>query len=53
MTVLIDKNININRALDSSIKQLKERGYVVSGDKLVFVVGIPMDKREAVNTVHI
>lgn len=49
----IDKNININRAIDLSIEALKTNDLVASGDKLVFVVGIPMNKREAVNSIHI
>lgn len=49
----IDKNIDINKAIEISIEMLKNNGMVSSGEKLVFVVGIPMNKREAVNSIHI
>lgn len=49
----IAKDIDINNATVAAMRTLKSKGYIKKGDKLVFVVGIPMNKREAVNTVHI
>jgi pyruvate kinase len=50
---VIDKNININKAIEKSIDTLKRHKVVSQGDRLIFVVGIPMNKREAVNSMHI
>ena len=49
----INKNIEINNAILVAIRSLKEKAYIKTGDKLVFVVGIPMNKREAVNSIHV
>ena len=49
----IDDDININKAIDIAINILKANSRIKTGDKLVFVVGIPMSKREAVNTIHV
>lgn len=49
----IDKDININKAIDQALETLKKNRLVQTGDKLIFVVGIPMNKREAVNSIHI
>jgi pyruvate kinase len=49
----IDEDIGINMAIDKSIETLKRHEVVAPGDRLIFVVGIPMNRREAVNSVHI
>ena len=49
----VDRKIDVNEATDLALKTLTDQGLVQKGDKLVFVVGIPMEKREPVNTIHI
>jgi pyruvate kinase len=49
----IDKKINIHEAIDHAFDTLKKERLIKRGDKLVFVAGIPMIKREAVNTINI
>jgi pyruvate kinase len=49
----IDKKIDIREAMAQAIEILKKNELVKSGDRLVYVGGIPMDKREPVNTINI
>lgn len=49
----IDKKIDIRLAMDKAIDVLKHNGLVKSGERVVYVVGIPMNKREPVNTINI
>ena len=49
----VDSKIDVNEATDHAIEALTNQNLVQKGDKLVFVVGIPMKKREPVNTIHI
>ena len=49
----IGENIDINDAIDQASEMLRKKGLVNKGDKLVFVAGIPMPKREPVNMVKI
>ena len=49
----IEKKINIREAMDQAIEILIKNGLVKGGDRLVYVGGIPMDKREPVNTINI
>lgn len=49
----VSKNVNINDAIDQATEILRKRGLVNEGDKLVYVGGIPMQKREPVNMVKI
>ena len=49
----IEKNIDVRHAMDHSIDILKQHKLVHPGDRLVYVVGIPMNKREPVNTINI
>jgi pyruvate kinase len=53
VTFPVDKKININEAVDYTLKTLKNHGLVKAGEKLVYVAGIPMKDREPVNTIHI
>ena len=45
--------VNVNDAIDQATDMLRKKGLVNKGDKLVFVAGIPMPKREPVNMVKI
>lgn len=49
----IDKKIDIHDAIDHALNTLKKERFIKIGDKLVFVAGIPMIKREAVNSISI
>ncbi len=49
----IDRKVNINDATDHAIAVLKQEKLISDGDKLVFVGGIPMAKREQVNMVKV
>ena len=49
----IGENIDINDAIYQATEILRKKGLVNKGDKLVFVGGIPMHKREPVNMVKI
>lgn len=49
----MNKNVNINDAIDQTTEILRKKGLVNKGDKLVFVGGIPMHKREPVNMIKI
>ncbi len=49
----VDRKIDINEAISQAIEILTEHGLVKKGDRLVYVGGIPMKKREPVNTINI
>jgi pyruvate kinase len=49
----VDKKIDINEAISQAIEILKKHGLAKNGDRLVYVGGIPMKKREPVNTINI
>ncbi len=49
----IDKKIDIHDAINHSMESLKKARFIKPGDKLVYVAGIPMIRREAVNTISI
>lgn len=49
----IGENVSINEAIRQATEILKKMGMVMEGDKLVFVGGIPMKSREAVNMLKI
>jgi len=49
----VNKKIDINEAISQAIEILKKHGLVKRGDRLVYVGGIPMKKREPVNTINI
>ena len=49
----VDKKIDINEAISQAIEILKKHRLVKKGDRLVYVGGIPMKKREPVNTINI
>lgn len=49
----VDRKIDINEAISQAIEILKKHGLVKTGDRLVYVGGIPMEKREPVNTMNI
>jgi len=49
----IDENINIDQAIAKSTTMLKHHDLIHAGDRLVYVVGIPMKEREAVNSIYI
>ena len=49
----VDRKIDINEAISQAIEILTEHSLVKKGDRLVYVGGIPMKKREPVNTINI
>jgi len=49
----VDQKININEAISQAVEILKDHALVKTGDRLVYVGGIPMKKREPVNTMNI
>jgi len=49
----VDEKINIIEAIDITIEILTKHQLIKKGDKLVYVSGIPMNKREPVNTINI
>jgi len=49
----VHQKININEAITLTHETLKRYGLVKSGDRLVYVAGIPMQNREPVNTINI
>lgn len=53
MSFSVDRKVNINEANDQALSTLKKLGHIRTGNHLVHVAGIPMVRREAVNTIHI
>ncbi len=49
----LGEKLNIIDAIDHASEMLRKKGLVNKGDKLVYVAGIPMHKREPVNMVNI
>ncbi len=49
----IEKKVNINDATEYALEVLKQKKLIKKGDKIVFVGGIPMAKREQVNMVKV
>ena len=49
----VEKKVDIREAMDQAIEILKHHNLIKTGDKLVYVGGIPMSKREPVNTINI
>ena len=52
-TFEVANDVDINVAIYHANMVLKSHKMVNTGDRLVFVVGIPMNEREPVNTVYI
>ena len=52
-TLILGENIDIHDEIDQASEMLRKKGLVNKGDKLVYVAGIPMHKREPVNMVKI